>query len=458
MLKSQKSKLTCSYCSKIYKDPIELPCDDSICLEHLSEKEVCKNNRIKCKKCNEEFGVKNNEFKSNQTLKKLVEDQTHLSDEEISMKQKLEDSVQKFFEFYDEFVQNKNKIDSDVYDHFQEIRFQVDEQREELKKRIDDIALELIYQIKECEESFLENLKESFSSFDDSKSLANELKVIEETFRNPNLLIQTIKQMQSTQEDYLRDIQLELNEMKQFGGKDNLEADCDFKPNLSLFDQKEETSSFGSIQLYGFWLNANSFNFILDAPNYFGSNLFKSQILTGERQMSELIDLCEFAPNDKWSLLYRGTRDGFGAKAFHSKCDGHSNTLTIVKAKQSSYIFGGFTSVDWESCREPGELKSDANAFIFSLTNKDNKPIKMKVDPNQQQYAIRCYEGYGPVFGRDIIIDNNANTNMGSCSNLGDCYKHPQYEFLGIEAQKFLAGSYHFQLGEIEVFQKRIEK
>jgi hypothetical protein len=53
--------------------------------------------------------------------------------------------------------------------------------------------------------------------------------------------------------------------------------------------------------------------------------------------------------SEKWSLLYRGTRDGFGAKNFHSKCDGHSNSLTILKAKGSEFIFGGFATVHWES-------------------------------------------------------------------------------------------------------------
>ena len=91
------------------------------------------------------------------------------------------------------------------------------------------------------------------------------------------------------------------------------------------------------------------------------------------------IDLCEFSTNDKWSLLYRATRDRFGVKDVHSNCDGHSNTLTIFKANQSSYIFGSFTSVSWESPAY-GIFKSDANVFIFSLTNKDNRPGKMNID------------------------------------------------------------------------------
>jgi len=139
----------------------------------------------------------------------------------------------------------------------------------------------------------------------------------------------------------------------------------EFIPNLSLFDQNE-TSSFSLIQLDGYWLNFKP---------------FKSEILINQQQLSELIKVCEFSSNDKWSPLYRGTRDGFGSDVFHSKCDGHSNTLTVFKARGSSCIFGGFTTADWvdESSGWPGKNKTDPNAFIFSLINKDNVPLKMKI-------------------------------------------------------------------------------
>jgi hypothetical protein len=151
--------------------------------------------------------------------------------------------------------------------------------------------------------------------------------------------------------------------------------------------------------------------------------------------------------------LYRGTRDGFGAKAFHTKCDGHLNTLTLLKAKGSKFIFGGFTAVSWESSNKH---KSDANAFIFSLTNNYNKPVKMKINPKRHESAIRCYPEYGPTFGggHEIRIVNDANTAMDSYSNLGYSYSHPQYPFGTDEAQTFLAGSHEFQLDEIEVYQK----
>jgi hypothetical protein len=89
-----------------------------MCREHLSERSVVKENKIKCKQCNEEFGVsKNNEFKPNEALTQSIERQSHLSDEETNLKQELQISIRKFFEFYDEFIRNKSSLESDVFDH-----------------------------------------------------------------------------------------------------------------------------------------------------------------------------------------------------------------------------------------------------------------------------------------------------------------------------------------------------
>jgi hypothetical protein len=125
-----------------------------------------------------------------------------------------------------------------------------------------------------------------------------------------------------------------------------------------------------------------------------------------------------------------------------------TNTLTILKAKQSQFIFGGYTTVSWVSFS--GD-KSDPNAFIFSLTNGDNEPLKMKINPNDHEFAIRCNPGYGPVFGGGFHI---AKPTMDSYSYLGHTYQHPQYAYGTNEASTFLAGSSDLQLDEIEVYQK----
>jgi hypothetical protein len=286
-----------------------------------------------------------------------------LSEDESSLKQKLEASIRDFFQLNDKFNLNKTQVESYVFEHFQAMRFEIDLQREKLKKLIDDIALEMIDETEKYEAMYLNNLKRDlFKSphFDDTKTLENELNEIEETFRNPNLLIQSIQDMQQRQEASLNDMRLKLNEMTKIKG--DLKETNEFKPNVSLFDQKEVTSLFGSIKLNGY-SNTNSFKC--------------SQILKDERQLSELMKLCEFSLEDTWSLLYRGTRDGFSANSFHLKCDGHLATLTILKASGTSYIFGGFTSQAWQS-PTPARVKADPSVFLFSLTNKNNQPSKIR--------------------------------------------------------------------------------
>jgi hypothetical protein len=243
--------------------------------------------------------------------------------------------------------------------------------------------------------------------------------------------------MQQRQEVSLKEIQSKLNKINKV--KVDLKATNEFKPNLTLLNQESSSSSLSS-----------SFFGLMKLNNCSNTDPFKSQILTGN-QPNELIRLCEFSPNDKWTLLYRGSRDGFGAQDVHSKCDNKLPTLSICKAHESSYIFGGFTTVNWDSS---DKSKSDANAFIFSLTNKDNKPVKMKIIIIFHQFAIICHSRYGPMFGHDIFIANNANTTMDSYSYLGHTYSHPQYAQGTNEAKSFLAGSFHFQLDEIEVYKK----
>jgi hypothetical protein len=43
----------------------------------------------------------------------------------------------------------------------------------------------------------------------------------------------------------------------------------------------------------------------------------------------------------KFTLLWRGTRDCFGARDFPSRCDRHSNTLTVI-VDTDAKVFGGF--------------------------------------------------------------------------------------------------------------------
>jgi len=179
---------------------------------------------------------------------------------------------------------------------------------------------------------------------------------------------------------------------------------------------------------------------------------FKDSLILNRSESIDLIKLCGFSSKEKWKLLYRASTDGFDARAFHAKCDRMSNTLSIIKTTQS-FVFGGYADVEWNST---DTWKMDLNSFVFSLINKENKPIKIKFDASSGKHSIYCGFSYCMTFGNDhsIYISDNSNLNTASYSNLGGSFKHPEFEYNSNEARTFLAGSFNFQVEEIEVYRK----
>ena len=171
----------------------------------------------------------------------------------------------------------------------------------------------------------------------------------------------------------------------------------------------------------------------------------------------QLTELCEFPKDQKWQRIYKASIDGFKASDFHTKCDGKSNTLTVIKS-ESGNIFGGFTVKEWHS---RGENVTDPSAFIFSLVNKDENPFKV-ICSNSGQYAICCSADLGPVFGgddkylQDVVIKSDSNTLKKSYSNIGFAYQHPDYQRETVKAKSILAGSCGFHIEEIEIYAQTV--
>ena len=147
-------------------------------------------------------------------------------------------------------------------------------------------------------------------------------------------------------------------------------------------------------------------------------------------------------------MIYRATRDGFGSENFHAKCDNFARILILINSS-NSYVFGGYSSVCWD---KSGEYKDDPSAFLFSLINPDNKPIKLCYNGGGK--AIFCHANNGPTFGagHDLFIATHANTNKNSHTNLGNSFKHSSLRYESDHSQCYFNGSYNFQVNEIEVF------
>jgi hypothetical protein len=152
---------------------------------------------------------------------------------------------------------------------------------------------------------------------------------------------------------------------------------------------------------------------------------------------------------EKLELLYRASRDGWSSTDFHSKCDNHRHTVTVIKCTGGN-VFGGYTDVPWTSSHECDAYQSSSNAFIFALQYPSGvAPVKMPLLQYQYGRAICRYQYYGPTFGggHDILIADNANSNSNSRTNIFS-YQLPA----GQNPQTFFTGANHFTTAEIEVF------
>ena len=167
---------------------------------------------------------------------------------------------------------------------------------------------------------------------------------------------------------------------------------------------------------------------------------------------TELSNLTAMLPSySKSVLLYRATRDGFEASAFHSRCDNIPNTVTVI-TNNFNHVFGGFTAAKWSSANV---FIADPTAFIFSLRrNGGLTNYKLPIVSTQVSYAINGWSSYGPIFGggHDIHIRDQSNIYNGSYSYISS-YTPPTYPS-GSNRTTFLTGGLrNWVTTEIEVYQ-----
>ncbi len=158
-----------------------------------------------------------------------------------------------------------------------------------------------------------------------------------------------------------------------------------------------------------------------------------------------------------YELLWQGSRDGFTAQAFHSRCDNKGPTLTIIQSTDGQ-VFGGYTTASWaypvNQAGQPadkGDYAEDSPAaFVYSLT-RGIKIYKQKPGSKGKLESIYRSESFGPTFGsgHEIYICDKCNTNAYNSSLVGKTYGNfPE----GFDCRTHLVGSFNFTVKEIEVY------
>ena len=106
-----------------------------------------------------------------------------------------------------------------------------------------------------------------------------------------------------------------------------------------------------------------------------------------------------FGGSKRFEVLYDAKVHGYSTATFHQKCDNIDGTVILVTL-QNGAKFGGYNPSRWTS---EGGHKNIPNTFLFSLTDgKGSGPQKWQC--TNQERAIRCHPGYGPLFGGGKFI------------------------------------------------------
>eukprot|EP00331_Platyophrya_macrostoma_P015794 CAMPEP_0176471350 /NCGR_PEP_ID=MMETSP0127-20121128/41082_1 /TAXON_ID=938130 /ORGANISM="Platyophrya macrostoma, Strain WH" /LENGTH=449 /DNA_ID=CAMNT_0017865985 /DNA_START=27 /DNA_END=1376 /DNA_ORIENTATION=+ len=175
-----------------------------------------------------------------------------------------------------------------------------------------------------------------------------------------------------------------------------------------------------------------------------GVSSLDSKILKKAGDISLLKKWISEKAKPTFKLIYRGSKDGYTASNFHSKCDNKGPTVVVIKSHLGK-IFGGFTDVAWDSSNN---YKTTTNSFLFSIDRKQ----KYEQKAGQTSNSIYAYATYGPTFGggHDIYIADNCNSGTSCYSYFP--YSYDCKEYSNPSSSDWLAGAYNFKVDEIEVF------
>ncbi len=246
-----------------------------------------------------------------------------------------------------------------VKEHFMDLRSDVQLKIEEVILKVNDLSTKLIEEIDDHEKDIIEFNKTNSISLDAFNSIVEELDsffALKNEYLNKNEVDDNlVKQSNEEAANMVKKAELEIENLK----------DIIFDGNTFKFKRNNERinrSIFGKLNT---------------------DKMMDSLILSNRNLQKQLFSLCELPLDQTSNLIYRASRNGFGATNFHSKCNDKPNTLIIIKSKNDN-VFCGYTEQTWNHAY--GCYKADPNSFIFSLINKFNKPIKIKCSQGSSIY------------------------------------------------------------------------
>ena len=197
-----KSEMICIVCRRFLKNPVSLPCQCCVCNEHLQGNN---STSFHCQTCDQEFQMPQAGFAINKIAANILAKELHLNDEEKLLKKCATDLIQRLEQLQEEFKSKQSDLERLSYDHFAEIRRNIDIQREELKSKMDEIAIKLINMTNQKEAIYKLKVKE----VNEHPSMISNQTLLDE-FRNPDLLVREIKGKLDEQKSKIAEFQAKI--------------------------------------------------------------------------------------------------------------------------------------------------------------------------------------------------------------------------------------------------------
>lgn len=167
-------------------------------------------------------------------------------------------------------------------------------------------------------------------------------------------------------------------------------------------------------------------------------------------------------------LLYRGSRDGFTADAFHARCGEHiPSTVSLFHVahdaaaygglgRRCESVLGGFSDVAWTEVPDTARLVTSTKAFLFcaasprSIGEKDTgePPEKWKLRKGRQRSAVTMGKNLGPMFGAGDLGVTFGAGNVPAALSVGD----RSYEVGRISDSAFSGASSNHEILDLEVY------
>ena len=145
-----KENLTCKYCNKVYNEPITLTCcGESMCKQHINELlSIDDSNTFLCPFCDNQNSNQN--FIASKIIQNLLDMEAH----KFAIDPKYERVLNNFKKEILNFETILNEPENFIYEEFNELKRQVDLDREKSKNEIDRLADGLIEQLEAFEKQF----------------------------------------------------------------------------------------------------------------------------------------------------------------------------------------------------------------------------------------------------------------------------------------------------------------